>query len=146
MKARRRQGPDGMPSGVELVVGSRASVSMVDRSLVGSTKAPLMNQDAMGQAAQALSASSWGPRNPDGSPAGASYAGACWTPATVASSTVASTVLGDVLQLAQPTVILKALALQEHETPLQASGADGPREVLQPTPPQPTQPQPAGAR
>ena len=73
MKARRRQGPDGMPSGVELVVGSRASVSMVDRSLVGSTKAPLMNQDAIGQAAQAFSASSWGCRNPQGSPAEPSY-------------------------------------------------------------------------
>ena len=144
MKARRRQGPDGMPSWVELVFGSRASVSMVDRSLVGSTKAPLMNEDANGQAAQAFSASSWGPRIPEGRPAGASYA-----PGTAASTlpaTVASTVLGDVAQLAQPTVILNALALQEHETPLQASGADGPREVLQPTPPQPTLPLSAGTR
>ena len=133
MKARRRQGPDGMPSWVELVVGSRASVSMVDRSLVGSTKAPLMNQDAIGQAAQAFSAASWGPRNPEGRPAGASY-----DPGTVASSvpaTVESTVLSDVL-----------VALQEHETPRQASGAHVPREVLQPTPPQPTLPQPARTR
>ena len=39
-----------MPSGVELVVGSRASVSVVDRSLVGSTttKALLMVDGSLG--------------------------------------------------------------------------------------------------
>ena len=135
MKARRRQGPDGMPSWVELVFGSRASVSMVDRSLVGSTKAPLMNEDANGQAAQAFSASSWGPRNPQGRPAGASYALGTTVPSTVPAS-VPSTVLGDVV----------VVALQEHATPRQAAGAHVPREVLQPTPPQPTLPLSAGTR
>ena len=134
MKARRRQGPGGMPSWVEVVVGSRASVSMVDRSLVGSTKAPLMNEDAIGQAAQAFSASSWGPRNPQGRPAGASYALGT-VPSTVPAS-VPSTVLGDVV----------VVALQEHATPRQAAGAHVPREVLQPTPPQPTLPLSAGTR
>ena len=66
-----------MPSGVELVVGSRASVSVVDRSLVGSTttKALLMVDGSLGgstKAAQAFWASSWGPRNHEGRPAGAS--------------------------------------------------------------------------
>ena len=118
---------------MELVVGSRASLSMVDRSLVGSTKAPLMNENASGQAAQPFSASSWMPRNPEGRPAGA----ASYGPGTVASivpATVPSTVLRDVL-----------VALQEHETPRQAA-ADAaqptpPQPTLQPTPPQPTLPQ-----
>ena len=123
-----------MPSWVEVVVGSRASVSMVDRSLVGSTKAPLMNEEAIGQAAQAFSASSWGPRNPQGRPAGASYAPGT-VPSTVPAS-VPSTVLGDVV----------VVALQEHATPRQAAGAHVPREVLQPTPPQPTLPLSAGTR
>ena len=89
---RRRQGPDGMPSGVELVVGSRASVSVVDRSLVGSTtpKPLLMVDGSFGgstKAAQAFWASSWRTRSNEGRPAGAS-----WGPASVDSIVVSATV------------------------------------------------------
>ena len=103
-------------SGPRWVVGSGASVSMVfrplrvDQVVVGSTTAPgpPRNQDAIGQAAQAFSALSWGP---EGGPAEPSSAPA----------TVASTVLGDVLQLVEPTVILKEVALQDNVCPLQAA-------------------------
>ena len=116
-----------MPPWVDpVVVGSRASLSVLfrtpwlDAPLVASTWASvsLMAQamapgleHPIGQAAQAFSASSWGCRNSQGSPAEPSY-----SPATARDHATP-----DILQLVQPTVILPQVALQEPESPLQAS-------------------------
>ena len=116
-----------MPPWVDpVVVGSRASLSVLFRmpwldpasvastgasvSLMAQAMAPGL-EHTIGQAAQAFSASSWGCRNPQGSPAEPSYS----------PTTARDHATPDVLQLVQPTVILPQVALQEHESTPQAS-------------------------
>ena len=64
-----------------------------------------------GQAAQASSPSSWGGSDPQGSRA---------EPSSCPTATARMRATPDDLQMVQPTVILKQVACEEHERPLQA--------------------------
>ena len=123
---------------------------MVDRAFVGSTQASVLQQDALGETAQAFSrgvrfyrVSATVASEHAHAPQGYGWPRAHSHGRVGQPRPWRRGPAEHILYL--PTVILNEVALQEHESPLQASGADGPREVLQPTPPQPTLPQSPGS-